>query len=116
MNIADAAEQIAADIRGLGINAEVDDRDLDLPGVWVTPGTIAFDYLDRTAYTITWELWLVAADNGAADALETLGEVLDIIAAPLAITDATAQGVVLRNFGADPLPALRVNLETRITE
>lgn len=109
-----AAEQVAAEITAHGVPAVVDSRELELPGAWVTVGTVSLDYLDPAVWAVTWNVYLIARDLGSPAALQDLGEMLQKVAAPLKVTDVTPQSVVLLNHSADPLPAFSLALETNI--
>lgn len=63
-----------------GINAALDPRDLNLPGVWVT----VHDITDPTlcgGYDVRAQLCLIAGDFATATALQHLGALLDAVAA-----------------------------------
>lgn len=88
-----------------------DARDLNPPGVWVSPRVLAHDLLGGGG-TVTLDLWLVAPDTGTPQALATLSDLLALVLAavdPDADTD-LAQSVTTPN-GSGPLPAWRVTLD-----
>ena len=66
-----ALEQIADALTAGGVNAFIDPRDNDLPGVWVQRQTLALAVLGDCA-TLRIRLLMVAPDIGTYDALAEL--------------------------------------------
>lgn len=114
MNIAGLATELVATLKGAGLRAAVDPRDLNPPCVWVSPRSVAHDLLGGGG-TVTFDLLLIVADNGAASALTALTGLLDQV---LTVVDPDADTVLSDTVtlpnGSAPLPAFRVavDLET----
>jgi hypothetical protein len=109
-----AMQQIADDISSLGVPAVVDARDLNLPGAWVTPGPFAYEFMSKTALTLSADVYLISRDLPAVQAEDDLGNMVDVLAGPLHISAVTPQTVTLPNHGADPLPALYFRLDNLV--
>lgn len=98
-----------------GLNATADARDLDLPGALVTPERVVADRLGDD-YTITWHVYLLAADNGPVAALDDLGDMFDLAKDRLGVGEAQPVTLTLPNLAADPLPALLLTFDTNVTD
>ena len=108
-----AALDLIKALDGLGVRAVTDPRDLDLPGAYLAPNEIATPTLDGTSLTVSWDVYLIAPDNGAH--IAALGDLLDRIH-PLTIgKKIRPQGLTLPNISPDPLPALHFQIETETT-
>lgn len=93
----------------LGVPAEVDPRELVLPGMLVMPGQIEFDRLGTLTASATLEVWLVAGDTNPKTALDELTGMLlklrEYLGAGVSTVDPIT--VTLAAQSPDPLPALR---------
>jgi hypothetical protein len=116
MTLDEAAAELAAQLVAAGVPAVVDPRDLNLPGAWLEPGPIEYPYLDPTAYDVTWNLYLVAIDNGAGPALDALGKMLATLREAFPVPEAQPIALTLANQGAGELPGLLCTIQTKITE
>lgn len=105
-DLTDFAEDLA---QALDVPAEVDPRDLVLPGILVSPGQIDFDRLDATTASATLEVWLIAGDTNPRTALNELTGLLLKLRAYLGGSVSTVDPitVTLSAQSPDPLPALR---------
>ncbi|MDD7554544.1 MULTISPECIES: hypothetical protein [Schaalia] len=111
--LASAALDLTKALDDLGIRAVTDPRDLDLPGVYLAPNEITTTTLDGAGLAVSWDVYLVAPDNGAH--IAALGDLLDRIH-PLTIgKKIRPQGLTLPNISPDPLPALHFEIETETT-
>lgn len=115
-NIGDSLQDIAAMFTAAGVPAAVDPRELQLPGAWVTPGTVSFDVLDADTASMRFEVYLVAPDHGAVHSLNKLGEMLAKARTSLPVGEAQPVMVNLPNHGADPMPALLISIDATLTE
>lgn len=113
LDIAAAAAEVATMVTDLGVPAVVDARDLNLPSAWVTPGEMELVYLDGSA-DITWDIYLIAQDTGTPDSMNKLSTMLGKVTSITGV-DATFLTVNLPNQAAEPLPALLVHIETKVT-
>lgn len=112
----DSLKDIAEMVTAAGVPAAVDPRDLNLPGAWVTPGLVSFDVLDVDTAFMTFDIYLVAPDHGAAHSLNSLGDMLAKIRPALQVGEAMPVMVNLPNHGAEALPALLISIDAQITE
>lgn len=111
---------VVAQLRAAGLQAASDTRDLNPPGVLVTPAVLLSP--DKLCGTGRLRLFLdlVARDAGDTPALAQLEDLHDQVA-PL-VADRRPPGdeatFTRRNLGSDPtgLPTLRVTIVTPITE
>lgn len=106
----EAATELAAQLTGWGVRTVTDPRDLDLPGGWLAPGTIASTLAGGLA--IDWDLYVVAPDSG--DPLPALGAALDLLRAHLPIDRLDVLSLAVANQSPDPLPALRLTITTEV--
>ncbi|MEZ2371039.1 hypothetical protein [Arthrobacter sp. RCC_34] len=109
--LAHVQEQLA----DAGITSATDSRNLELPGAWVTPGPIHLDRLDRETGQVEVDLFLIAPDTGAGEALVNLADLLRRAAEVLVFEDAAPVNVQLPNHGADPMPGLQISLSYEVT-
>lgn len=115
VNLKEAALDLAGQIEALGVPCAVDPRDMELPSALLDVGPIVFDALDADSYSVTWDLYLIARNNGPEEALDVLGDMLAKLRVPFKLPGADPLTLTLPNHGADPMPALVVRLETRVT-
>jgi len=116
LTIGTALQDIADQITAAGVPATTDPRNLNLPGAWVTPGTVSFDVLDAQTAFMRFDVYLVAPDHGAVHSLNALGEQLAQLRTALPIGEAQPVMVNLPNHGADAMPALLISIDAQLTE
>lgn len=116
MRFGEALQNIADVCVSAGLDAAVDARDLTIPGVWVTPGTISFNTMSRNSASMDVDLYLVSPDHGATAAYDNLGDMLDQLVDVLYVSEAIPVGLNLPNHGADSFPALHISLNIQITK
>lgn len=103
----------AADLaEAIGVSVEIDARDLVLPGVLLTPGTLAFDRLSSAAASMDVELLLIAGDTNTVTALDELTDLFLKLRRHLGDQpkDAEPFTVQLPSQSTTPLPALRCSI------
>lgn len=112
----DALDEVVSQLREAGVPASGNPRGLRLPAVLVTPKTFAFDRLESSTYTGTWDLYLLARDTGRRnDALATLSELAAALRNAFAVVEFTAMTLTLPNVsGPDGTPALHATLTTTV--
>lgn len=110
-----ATAELVAMIEAAGLNATADPRDLELPGVWVSPALIDYDRLDGDVYAGSWELYLIAPDNGPTVSLDILSDLATVVRRVLPFGEARSVSVQLSNHSPDPLPALQVTIELEVS-
>lgn len=107
-------EEFLAEIRALGVKAEQDVSKIGkFPAVIAYPTEIRFPTLDAKSVEMDLEVYVIAPDSGAQHSLNDLGGILEKIRHVVPVHRVTPDMVNLKNHGADPLPALRI--ETTIT-
>lgn len=95
-----------------GVPATDDQRDLDPPGVYVTPPIVTYDKL--AGYTATLDMYAVVPAAGRREALAALGPLVDQVRAVWPVRDAFP--VDLQPLeGTDPLPAYRLPLTVNVS-
>lgn len=99
-------DHLTDQITTVGLTAVDDPRDLNLPGIWITPEHVAVEFLDDLSAGITITVVLVAGDAGLRDSLDQLDHMVQRLA-PLGIGDWRATSILLPNHAPQPLPALR---------
>lgn len=97
-------EKLSAD----GIAATFDPRNLNLPGVLITPPRREYDL--ACGFTAAWDLWAIVPGPANGDAFRALDALVDQIAAALPVVRATALPYT-PSPDAPPLPAYRVELQ-----
>lgn len=109
MSYGEAMKHVKDALTSVGVNAEVDPSDLaDLPGAWVEPASMKFNYLDGGTYDATMTVLLVVPDNGVLEAMANLTELVDLARqSGLPVDEVTFTRAVLENHASDPLPACR---------
>lgn len=107
------AEELAT---ATGLNVVLDQRDLVLPGVLVTPGEITFDRLDAHVASAALELWLVAGDSNPVTALDELTHMLLTLRKHYGDAPTTAEPMTLTvsTYSPDPMPAFRCPIPIEI--
>lgn len=111
-SIAQAAAIIVERLVAAGIDATLDNRDLNPPGVYVAAPTILFSQLD--GYKATFDLYAAVPNAGRSEALEQLS---GLVLATRAVwgTDAAYPIELLIPDQTDPLPAYRLPVTVQIT-
>lgn len=108
--LADRLESVAAALRGAGINATTDPRDLILPGAWVTVHDVT-DPVLCGGLTIRADVCLIAGDQGTPVYLDALGQMLDVAAGVLTL-DEPGRPMTVAPPGLSPMPALVITTTT----
>lgn len=111
-----AAQEVADGLSAIGIPAVVDARDLQLPGAWVTPSSVGYDYLGGGRFAVAWDVYLIERDIPQVQALDSLGAMAEKVAARFGHVDFNPQTVTIANQSPDPLPCLLVTLNSDISE
>ncbi|WP_069160078.1 hypothetical protein [Nocardia altamirensis] len=102
---------VVAALRRAGVRAGVDPRDLNPPCAWVTGRSIAHDLLGGGG-TVTADVYLIAPDTGAAQALWALSGMLTKALTVLEPDgDTSLSERVTLPGGGGPLPAFRLTLD-----
>jgi len=105
-----ALDDVVTALRGAGIRATTDPRDLSLPGAWVTVHDVEAATLCG-GLAIRADVCLLAADNGAPGYVSTLGDLLDTAMTVLTL-DEPARPAVVTPPGLGPMPALVITTTT----
>ena len=106
------AEDVAAALTRAGLRTVIDPADLTPPCAILGPRTLALPTLGDSAEA-TWDLYLVAPDNGRP--LATLSPLVEALRASGMLPDSAElsyQGVTFQNLSPDPLPCLTAVLTT----
>lgn len=112
MDLAQDLADVVELVKGAGVRAAADRRDLRVPGVLVLLRRIRDDRLGG-AYTVDWDLVIVAGNSGQGAALRALSGITNrLYAAGLTLGDIEAATYVDPNHSGDPLPALTATLTT----
>ena len=105
----EAATHVQNELNAAGVNATPLAGLLLLPGVWITPASIAWPTLARTTALVVLDLYLCASP-GSPDQLAQLDELTDKVhAAGYRFRDAEAVSLTLPNNPAQTVPALRIS-------
>lgn len=108
-----AAAELVECLNELGISTTSDPRNLTIPGALVAPHDIKASTLTPGHIEITWDVYLVAPDNGSPiDSLDPL--ISPLIVEGLA-TEFDVLTLTLPNHSPDPLPAIQTTITT-VTE
>lgn len=114
-----ATAEVVRVLEAEGLSASSDPAVLDLPGVWVTPGTpsISWEYQDGQEYVGRWDLYLLAPDLDPVNSLDHLTALVQTVRDVFSgsVTEATAVTIQLTNHAAEPLPALLITLDQKVT-
>lgn len=113
-DLAAAVKAVVDTLAGAGLNAANDMRDLNLPGVYVTPPTVSYRFA-KGDWTAAWTAYAVTMNAGRDLALSELGVLLDGVQEALA--DAVVTGTpadVDSLTGGDRLPAYRLTWNARV--
>lgn len=111
LDIAAQLDTLTAALKAVDLRAAVDPRDLNPPCVWVAPRSMSHELLSGGG-TMRADLYLIAPDSGAAQALRTLSGLLDLVLAVVAPdADTSLSESVTLPGGGQPLPAFRVTVD-----
>lgn len=108
-----AAAEIVECLNGLGISTTSDPRNLTIPGALVAPKEARASTLSLGSIEITWDVYLVAPDNGSP--LECLDPLISPLLVEGLATEFDVLTLTLPNHSADPLPAIQTTITT-VTE
>lgn len=108
--ILDALTDVTDALRGRGLNADSDPRNLNIPGVWVTLDHYAGDRLTPDAATVTVALTVIVPDAGTPATLAQLDELVDVIGVEFPGLGWEPRAVILPSQSPQPLPALTTTL------
>lgn len=113
--IPEAINELVDNLKAAGIAATADPARLELPGVLVMPGTLAFPYLDGTQFDMEFNLYLLVNPKGGVENWVDLQDLLTKLRSVYEIPEALPVSVPLPNQNTDPVPALLVTLKTTIS-
>lgn len=103
-------DDLAGDMRGVGLRAEVDPKRLNPPCVWVSLTNFQVARLDGTAEA-TVQLTFVSPDHGTTSALDELTTMVSAAADVVDLIEPIETiAISLPNQGNTPLPALRTEI------
>ncbi|QXG07725.1 hypothetical protein [Curtobacterium phage Penoan] len=112
----ECVQHVADMLTAAGIPATGDPRDLNLPGAWVEPATVAFDTFDAQQAEVTMSVHLVTPDNGPMASMSALSDMLlTVRGLGLRMANITTEGITLTNHSPDPLPALTFSVAVEWT-
>lgn len=107
-SLAGVVATVVAELLEVGLHATDDQRDLNPPGVYVTPPIVTWDKLGA-GYTAALDLYAVVPAAGRHEALEQLGPLVDQVRAVWPALNAFPYDLAPLE-GTDPLPAYRMPL------
>jgi hypothetical protein len=114
MDLATEVAAVVDQLTAAGIRATADERDLNPPGVYVAPPTVAYRFRHGDV-TADWTVWCAVPNSGRDVALRNLSQLVtatvDALAA-VAVTAAPADLLVPEL--AAPLPAYTLRWSARI--
>ena len=111
-----AAQEVLNTLVAAGISAAVDMADLNTPGVFIPPPTVAYRFTKRDAEA-SWRLVAAVANTGRGAALAELGLLVDRVQAALGGAITSAAPVDLASVdGGGPLPGYELLFRTRILD
>ncbi|WP_336820189.1 hypothetical protein [Gordonia sp. MMO-8] len=108
--LTDALDGVVDALTAAGIAATTNPADIVVPGAWVIPHDITEPTLCG-GLTVRADVCLVAPDNGTANAIAILGDLLDQ-AAPVLTFDEPVRSMAVTPPGLSALPALVITTTT----
>ena len=111
-----AGAEIVAKLAAAGVPAALDPRDLDPPAVWVAVDTADTRRFGAGQWKSTWRLTVVAGDTGTGQALRTLGDLSDRLAACFGTLGEGQAVPIILPGGPDPMPALQYTVDLVCTD
>ncbi|AWY04758.1 hypothetical protein PQC61_gp12 [Gordonia phage Emperor] len=114
MNINDAVAEVETALRGAGLAASADPRQLNPPCAWVSATGLTHELLSGGG-TVRLDVYLIAPDHGVTAALDVLSTLLDKALDALdPATETSLNEAVTLPAGGGPLPAFRLTVEREI--
>ena len=116
IDLAAQVDGVLVRLRGAGLRAVADMRDVNPPCVYVTPPQIQFRF-GKGGADLTWTIAAIVPNTGRDVALKNLTPLIDKVAAALAATPVTSGRPidVTGLDGAAPCPAYELTFTTRAT-
>lgn len=103
-------------LRGAGLAAALDPRDLTIPGVWITVDTATRDRLDQDSGTVVVQLVAVGSGSGHSVALVELDQLLAAVDAAVTVDDGwRGSAIRLPNHSQALLPCMRASLTIEVS-
>lgn len=112
----EALDWLAGQLDAAGIPAAIDPADLQVPGVWLVPGTMtAPTQAGHARQDVTCHLYLVTGNAGARHDLAALDQLATAVAGVLVIRDLEAVRVSLPNHTPGGAPGYHTTTTVTIT-
>lgn len=112
-SLAGVVDTVVAALVAAGLHATDDQRNLNPPGVYVTPPIITWDKL--AGYTAALDLYAVVGATGRHEALAALGPLVDQVRAVWPARDGFPVDLQPLD-GIDPMPAYRLPITVTVGE
>lgn len=113
MDLLEALDEVRAELESVGIRAEVDPRDVNPPGAWISVASIEHGTVVCGGSVVRTHVYLIVPDTGVATATTQLSEMLT---SALRVFDpdeaTTTTSVTLPGSGA-ALPSLRLVIDVQ---
>lgn len=113
MDMGRAQGVLIADVNDCGLRATLDPRDVNPPCVIVRELTMTPNVLN--AWTVVWQLDLVAGDTGTVAAATVLSGMLERLTVSIPVDSATRVDLALPGV-PDTLPAYRCTVTTTVSD
>ncbi len=113
MDILEALDTVRAELLSVGIRAEVDPRDVNPPGAWISLASIEHGTVVCGGSTVRTHVYLIVPDTGVAMATTGLSEMLTSALRVFDPDDDTTTTTVTLPGGGNPLPALRLVIDVQ---
>lgn len=111
MDLLEALDTVRAELASVGIRAEVDPRDVNPPGAWISLNEVQHGVVVDGSGVVRTHVYLIVPDTGIAQSTTQLSEMLTSALRVFDPDEATIVTTVQLPSGGNPLPSLRLTID-----
>lgn len=113
--ISEVLQEVVDALTSAGLPTSVDPAELDLPGAWITPARMDFNYLSGEQFDFDIEIYLLAPNNGALENISALQEMGQKVRSVYNVASAEFVAYPI-GPNKEPFPCLIITLSATITK